>query len=56
MAKAKPVLALTGSKLANYRFDTSTYIVIGKGNRKNTTTGKLTERKPASNGNKPKSD
>ncbi len=29
MAKLKPTIANTASKMANYNFDTSTYIVLG---------------------------
>jgi len=48
MSKAKPTLAHTMDRLSNYKFDTSTYIVLDSRIRRDTTTGELVHKKAAS--------
>jgi hypothetical protein len=45
MAKAKSTLQATHERLANYRFDTSHYIVLDASIRRDAQTGKLISRK-----------
>lgn len=47
MAKQKPTTQATARKLSSYKFDTSTYIVLDTGVRRDATTGRLVSREPA---------
>lgn len=44
MAKAKPNLARTQERLSNHKFDTTAYIVVDSGIRRDSSTGRLVPR------------
>ena len=54
MAKAKPALKDTYERLSNYKFDTSNYVVLDTGVRRDAATGKLLVSNTAGGKAKPK--